>query len=75
MRTDLSSANLANTDFTGANLSMVVGLIQEQVDRACLDEKTALPAGIKASSQALARKPQGGLSGLRAKAVRAPDKG
>jgi len=75
VRTDLSSANLANTDFTGANLSMVVGLIQEQVDRACLDEKTALPAGIKASSQALARKPQGGLSGLRAKAVRAPDKG
>jgi uncharacterized protein YjbI with pentapeptide repeats len=59
---DLAGANLAhakvdNADFTGANLSITsvrgtdlshaIGLTQAQLDRACADSETQVPAGLK----------------------------
>jgi len=75
LRTDLSSANLAQADLTGANLSAAVGLIQEQVDRAYLDTKTALPNGLKINPAALARSSKAGLVGLKSRATKRPVKG
>lgn len=43
---DLSGANLTRADLRGVNLSTARGLTQAQVDSACTDEKTVLPAGI-----------------------------
>jgi|GEM_PF-344081 len=74
LRIDLSSANLANADLSGVNLSTAIGLIQEQIDRAFMDKKTTLPAGLQVSPAVLARKAKAGLAGLKAKAVRAPNK-
>jgi uncharacterized protein YjbI with pentapeptide repeats len=63
--TDLAGANLAHAkvddaDFTGADLSITsirgtdlsraVGLTQAQLDRACADSKTKVPAGLKAKT-------------------------
>jgi len=75
LRTDLSSANLAKADLSGANLSATIGLIQEQVDRAYLDSKTALPNGLKVNPAALARSAKAGLTGLTSKATKRPVKG
>ena len=41
---DLTNANLTNANLTGANLEMVKNLKQEQVDKACCDKTTKLPA-------------------------------
>jgi uncharacterized protein YjbI with pentapeptide repeats len=63
--TDLAGANLAhakvdNADFSGADLSItsirgtdlsrVIGLAQAQLDRACADSDTRVPAGLKAKT-------------------------
>lgn len=63
--TDLAGANLAhanvdNADFTGADLSITsikgtdlsraLGLTQAQLDRACADSETKVPAGLKAKT-------------------------
>jgi uncharacterized protein YjbI with pentapeptide repeats len=60
--TDLTGANLAHSDLTGADLTgakldiaslkgadlaTVKGLTQDQLDTACADEDTKLPAGLK----------------------------
>ena len=47
----VSGANLNGTDLElahleGANLKNVIGLTQEQINRACVDEKTELPDGL-----------------------------
>jgi uncharacterized protein YjbI with pentapeptide repeats len=62
---DLAGANLThakvdNADFTGANLSITsirgtdlshaTGLTQAQLDRACADSETKVPAGLKAKT-------------------------
>jgi uncharacterized protein YjbI with pentapeptide repeats len=61
-KADLSGANLAHAkvdaaDFTGADLSItsirgtdlsrVLGLTQAQLDKACADSATKVPAGLK----------------------------
>ncbi|MBV9570633.1 MAG: pentapeptide repeat-containing protein [Alphaproteobacteria bacterium] len=63
--TDLAGANLAHAkvddaDFTGADLSIASikgtdmsrarGLTQKQLDRACADSETRVPAGLKAKT-------------------------
>ena len=46
---DFTDAYLYKTGIAGADLSGVVGLQQEQLDSACGDQATKLPAGLKAS--------------------------
>jgi len=45
-RADLTGAKLAITSIKGANLSTVKGLTQAQLDEACADAKTKVPAGL-----------------------------
>src|SRR5690606_321895 len=42
----LDFALLTKTDLRGANLASAVGVTQAQLDRACVDERTALPADL-----------------------------
>jgi uncharacterized protein YjbI with pentapeptide repeats len=48
--TDLSSAFMFATRFEGTDLSTVKGLTQAQIDVACGDGKTRLPAALKRPS-------------------------
>ena len=43
----LNGADLTGVRLEGANLSGVRGLSQEQLDKACISERTALPDGLK----------------------------
>lgn len=43
---NLSGANLTNANLSGADLSLVRGLRQSQLNRACGDGSTRLPAGL-----------------------------
>ncbi|MEM1389800.1 MAG: pentapeptide repeat-containing protein [Pseudomonadota bacterium] len=45
--TDMSNANLAGANFAGADLSLVTGLTQAQLNTACGDASTHLPKGLK----------------------------
>jgi uncharacterized protein YjbI with pentapeptide repeats len=45
--TDLTNAFMYATRFEGTDLSTVKGLTQTQIDVACGDAKTRLPAGLK----------------------------
>jgi uncharacterized protein YjbI with pentapeptide repeats len=45
-RADLSGAKLSITSLKGADLSTVKGLTQAQLDRACADSETKVPAGL-----------------------------
>ncbi len=40
---DLSRTDLQRADLRGANLTRAIGLTQEQLDKACGDDKTTLP--------------------------------
>lgn len=40
-------ANLGGTNFSGAEMDRAVGLTQRQLDQACGDEGTSLPAGLR----------------------------
>ena len=42
--TRLDTADLRQANLRGANLTGAVGLTQAQIDNACLDEQTKLPA-------------------------------
>ncbi|HEX3430563.1 MAG TPA: pentapeptide repeat-containing protein [Rhizomicrobium sp.] len=44
---DLSRARLTITSIKGADLRRAKGLVQEQIDQACGDAKTRLPAGLR----------------------------
>ena len=44
--TRLDAADLRHANLRGVNLAGALGLTQAQVDSACLDEQTALPAGL-----------------------------
>ena len=44
---DLTGANLEVTSFKGTDLTHVKGLTQAQLDKACTDDETKLPAGLK----------------------------
>src|SRR5580704_12266267 len=44
---DLTGAKLDITSFLGTDLSKTKGLTQAQIDVACSDDKTKLPAGLK----------------------------
>ncbi|MBN9320371.1 MAG: hypothetical protein BGN86_07700 [Caulobacterales bacterium 68-7] len=44
---NLSGANLAGVNFSGAEMDRAVGLRQGQLDRACGDQSTRLPAGLR----------------------------
>jgi len=44
---DLTGAKLDITSFLGTDLSRTKGLTQAQIDVACSDDKTKLPAGLK----------------------------
>ena len=44
--THMERASLVGTDFSGADLSLVTGLTQKQLDAACGDAKTKLPEGL-----------------------------
>ena len=46
----LNGVKLAGADLRGANLKTSVGLLQGQVDQACLDETTKLPPELKIGS-------------------------
>ena len=43
-------ANLSGANFSGAEMDRATGLTQSQLDRACGDESTRLPAGLRISS-------------------------
>ncbi len=43
---NLSGANLSGANFSGANLSIARGLTQSQLNLACGDQSTKLPAGM-----------------------------
>ena len=45
---DMTGAKLDITSIKGANLTTVHGLTQEQIDEACADHQTRLPAGLVA---------------------------
>ena len=45
--TNLQGANLINATLQGADLPIVLGLTQEQLDEACGDAETRLPSGLK----------------------------
>ncbi|NHK27870.1 pentapeptide repeat-containing protein [Parvularcula flava] len=45
--TDVTSATFTNADLTGADLTTVTGLMQEQLNSACGNAMTKLPAGLK----------------------------
>jgi uncharacterized protein YjbI with pentapeptide repeats len=47
---NLQGAHLHGAHFEGANLQTAKGLTQAQINAACLDEKTLLPAGLTLSS-------------------------
>lgn len=44
---DFSGANLTNANISGAELSRARGLTQAQINRACGDNSTELPGGLK----------------------------
>ena len=44
---DMTGARTSITSFLGTDLSQVKGLTQAQLDVACSDDKTKLPAGLK----------------------------
>jgi hypothetical protein len=46
--TDMTDAYTYLAHFESADLSQVTGLTQEQLEAACGDDKTQLPAGLKA---------------------------
>jgi len=45
---DLTGANLTVTSLKGTDLSQVKGLTQQQLDRACADAATKVPASLRA---------------------------
>ncbi|MGB3627581.1 MAG: pentapeptide repeat-containing protein [Henriciella sp.] len=47
---NLGGANLTGANISGANLSIVRGLNQPQLDRACGDNSTMLPKGLNVSA-------------------------
>ncbi|WP_417470189.1 pentapeptide repeat-containing protein [Maricaulis sp.] len=44
---DLSGANLAGANISGAEMALAVGLTQTQLNQACGDASTELPAGLR----------------------------
>ena len=46
-KANLEGADLNRADLRGAIMTGVVGLRQEQINRACVDEKTRLPVGLE----------------------------
>jgi uncharacterized protein YjbI with pentapeptide repeats len=44
---DFRGSNLQGTNFSGADMTRAVGLTQAQLDRACGDEATLLPRGLR----------------------------
>jgi len=46
----LSGANLTGTNFSGAEMDRAIGLTQSQLNKACGDESTRLPSGLRISS-------------------------
>jgi len=44
---NLSGVNLSGTNLSGADLSLAHGLTQRQLDKACGDEATRLPRGLR----------------------------
>jgi Pentapeptide repeats (8 copies) len=45
-RARMTRARMARTDFSGADLSRVIGLTQAQLSEACGDDRTLLPRGL-----------------------------
>lgn len=52
---DFSGANLTEANLSGAEMNRVRGLTQSQLDRACGDATTRLPAGLRVSPCATSR--------------------
>jgi uncharacterized protein YjbI with pentapeptide repeats len=46
----LSGANLTGANFSGAEMDRAIGLTQSQLNKACGDESTRLPSGLRISS-------------------------
>jgi uncharacterized protein YjbI with pentapeptide repeats len=44
---DLAGANVTGTNLAGANLQNITGLIQQQINVACPDNRTVLPDDIQ----------------------------
>jgi hypothetical protein len=67
---DLNGADLSGANLSGANLTDVVGLTQEQLDRACGNASTKLPDGLTMSS--CRQEPASAREPYRLKGYRAP---